>query len=277
MLEERELCTDVKIPVMKLPIFHVDAFTDKLFGGNPAAVVPLNNFLPDHVMQAIATENNLSETAFCAQIEEDFHLRWFTPEVEVPLCGHATLATAHVMFHHMDYVRDEIRFKSKSGLLIVRRMGDQLVLDFPADELKETDAPARLWEALNIKPQKILKGKENYLIILDSEREVTSMRPDFIKLKAISGHGFIITARGTDTDFISRYFVPSVGIDEDPVTGSAHCALTVYWAKVLGKMEMTARQVSKRGGYLECSLNNDRVEIGGKAVTYLTGEIFLPT
>ena len=261
---------------MKYPIFHVDAFTNDLFKGNPAAVVPLNNFLPDEIMQSIAAENNLSETAFFVSSEEDYELRWFTPTIEVPLCGHATLASAHVMFHHMDYVRDEIRFHTKSGLLKVRKDGDWLILDFPKDNLEKTEAPTTLWQALNVSPKQIFKGRENYLIILDTADEVLKIQPDLSLLKKIQAFGFIVTARGTDTDFVSRYFVPAGGIDEDPVTGSAHCALTPYWAKVLGKTEMTARQISKRGGYLRCNLIHDRVEISGKAVTYLTGEIFIP-
>ncbi|HYV92431.1 MAG TPA: PhzF family phenazine biosynthesis protein [Chitinophagales bacterium] len=260
---------------MKLPIFQVDAFTDKLFGGNPAAVVPLNNWLPDETMQSIAAENNLSETAFFISSEEDYDLRWFTPAVEVPLCGHATLAAAHVMFHHMNYVRDEIRFHSQSGLLKVRRDGDWITLDFPADAVKRAEAPENLVEALKVTPKEIWKGKENYLIVLNSAEEVYNTHPDFVMLKAIGGHGFVITSKGNDTDFISRYFVPSFGINEDPVTGYAHCALIPYWSNVLEKNEMRARQVSKRGGYLKCKLNGDRVEISGQAVTYLTGDIVI--
>lgn len=261
---------------MKLPIFQVDAFSDKLFGGNPAAVVPLNNWLPDDTMQNIAAENNLSETAFFVSSEEDYELRWFTPTVEVPLCGHATLASAHVLLHHLNYVRDEIRFQSKSGELKVRKDGDWLIMDFPCDLPIKVAVPSLMEPILKTQPAEVWKGRRKYLVLLSSQDEVEKLSPDFSLMTQLDVPGVIVTARGRDVDFVSRFFAPNAGIQEDPVTGGSHTMLIPYWSKILDKNEMTARQVSKRGGYLKCKLNGDRVEISGKAVTYLIGEIFVP-
>jgi PhzF family phenazine biosynthesis protein len=258
---------------MKLKIFQVDAFTDHLFGGNPAAVCPLQEWLPAEKMQQIAMENNLSETAFFVPVEDGFELKWFTPVTEVKLCGHATLASGHVLYHHLGYVQPAIRFHSKSGLLGVEKNGEWLTLNFPADHLNSVEVPELLRNGLYIEPAEVWKGFENYLVVLKSAEEVYQLKPDFRLLQQLDSLGVIVTARGKDVDFISRFFAPGAGIDEDPVTGSAHTSLTPYWAAKMNKTEFTARQVSTREGYLKCKLLGERVEISGKAVTYLEGEI----
>jgi PhzF family phenazine biosynthesis protein len=260
---------------MKVPLYQVDAFTDKLFGGNPAAVCPLKEWLPDIVMQKIAAENNLSETAFFVTNQDGFHLRWFTPAVEVPLCGHATLASAHVLFNHLHYPENEIRFHSLSGLLKVKKEGEWLTLDFPADPPVKVETPSLMEAILKTKPIEVWKGKMRYMVLLSSQSEVESLSPDFSLMIHLDGRGVIVTANGKDADFVSRFFAPRIGINEDPVTGGAHTVLIPYWAKILGKNELIARQVSKRGGYLKCKLNGDRVEMSGNAVSYLVGEIFI--
>ncbi len=260
---------------MKLKIFQVDAFTDHLFGGNPAAVCPLQEWLPAETMQKIAMENNLSETAFFVPVKEGFELKWFTPVTEVRLCGHATLAAGHVLFHHLGYQPAAISFHSKSGLLGVEKDGQWITLDFPADSLNPVAVPELLHKGLTIEPVEVWKGFENYLVVLKSEEEVIELKPDFHLLRQLDSLGVIVTARGRDVDFISRFFAPGAGIDEDPVTGSAHTSLTPYWAALMNKTEFTARQVSGRGGYLKCKLLGDRVAISGKAVTFLEGEITL--
>ncbi|MBA3647315.1 MAG: PhzF family phenazine biosynthesis protein [Chitinophagales bacterium] len=258
---------------MKLKMFQVDAFTDHLFGGNPAAVIPLDKWVPKELMQKIAAENNLSETAFYVPTNDGFDLRWFTPGTEVNLCGHATLAAAHVLFHHQNYKNPEIKFFSNSGLLTVKKENDWLTLNFPMDNLTEVEPPAVLFDAFNLKPLSTFKGKENYLVVLHSQEEVINASPNLKLLKQLHSLGVIITAKGNDVDFVSRFFAPNAGIDEDPVTGSAHTSLTPFWANELKKNELTALQVSKRGGYLLCRLYNERVLISGKAVTFFVGEI----
>lgn len=261
---------------MQLPIFQVDAFTDQLFGGNPAAVVPLEKWLPDEHLQKIAAENNLAETAYFIPQNEEYHLRWFTPAIEVDLCGHATVATAHVLFEHLGHPGDEIIFHSpRSGRLGVKKAGGWYILDFPTDKLERVVAPAQLAEGLGAHPLDLYRGREDYLAVFDNKESVGQLSPDFRTLKLLGGRGVICTAPGTDVDFVSRCFFPAAGIDEDPVTGSAHTTLTPYWAKRLGKNELTARQISKRGGYLRCKLKGDRTEISGKAVTYLEGKIWV--
>ncbi len=260
---------------MKLPLFQVDAFAEGLFKGNPAAVVPLDNWLTDEVMQQIAMENNLSETAFFVPTTEGFEIRWFTPKAEVKLCGHATLATAHVIFEEARYPHDEIVFTSKSGSLRVRKNSDKFQLDFPADTIRPIDAPNQIFQAIGKLPKACFKGKTDYLLVFENEREIREITPSFTQLARTSVRGVIVTAPGDQVDFVSRFFAPGVGIDEDPVTGSAHTSLTPYWSKRLGKTEMTARQLSQRGGELQVSLNGDRVLIAGKTKTYLRGEIFL--
>lgn len=258
---------------MKIPIYQVDAFTDHVFGGNPAAVCPLKNWLTDEEMQLIAKENNLSETAFFVKKGDGFELRWFTPAAEVDLCGHATLATAHTLFEELGYDGEEIYFESRSGRLTVKKEGDRLLMDFPSDKMNQIEAPAVLFKALGIPPTNQVYKSDDYMIILDSEEEVANVQPDFKMLKEVEARGIIVTAAGKEVDFVSRFFAPLHNIDEDPVTGSAHTKLTPYWAMRFGKTEMEAHQISERGGVLTVRDKQSRVEILGKAVTYLKGEI----
>jgi len=257
---------------MKLSIYQVDAFTREAFHGNPAAVVPLEEWLPAETMLAIAAENNLAETAFFVKAADDYELRWFTPEIEIDLCGHATLASSFVLWNELGYAEDTVRFQTKSGELTVTREGELMTLDFPSRPAEETDTPEGLAEILGGIPQKVLKSRD-YLAVFNTEAEVLALRPDFRALSELGVHAVIATAPGDTSDFVSRFFAPSVGVDEDPVTGSAHCTLIPYWAQQLGKNELYARQVSKRGGELFCELRGDRVRIGGNAVLYLKGEI----
>ncbi|MCB0564988.1 MAG: PhzF family phenazine biosynthesis protein [Phaeodactylibacter sp.] len=258
---------------MNIPIYQVDAFTGKLFRGNPAAVCPLDKWLPEATMQAIAAENNLSETAFFIPKGQDYQLRWFTPAIEVDLCGHATLATAHVLFQHLDYQEAILNFHSRSGLLSVSRQEGHYIMDFPTDILENTLAPKVLAEALRVQPREVLIGREDFLAVLDSEAEVAALQPDFRLLRQVKGRGVIVTAPGESVDFVSRCFFPNAGIDEDPVTGSAHTTMTPYWAERLGKQELTARQISRRGGELRCTMLGERVALAGQAVTYMEGVI----
>lgn len=261
---------------MKIAIYQVDAFTDQLFKGNPAAVCPLDAWLPDELMQNIAQENNLAETAFIVPSGNGYEIRWFTPTVEVDLCGHATLASAHVAFHELGFTGDEIPFISpRSGLLKVSKRGDELVLDFPADTLEAMDFDSSRFAGLSTPPRAVYKGKTDYLLVYDSEEEIQNLQPDFEALKVHPVRGIIVTAPGQQVDFVSRFFGPACGVNEDPVTGSAHTTLTPYWARVFGKNSMTAMQLSQRTGKLTCSLNGNRVEIAGKSVLYLRGEIEL--
>jgi PhzF family phenazine biosynthesis protein len=260
---------------MLLPFFQVDAFTDRLFGGNPAGVCPLEKWLADDTMQKIAMENNLSETAFFVKEGDDYRIRWFTPKVEVNLCGHATLASAHVLYNHLGYSEDRISFQSRSGLLNVTREGELLILDFPANVPQRSALPEDFVQALNITPIQCHRGKEDYLLLYKSQQEIEALMPDFRRLEKTDARAVIVTAPGDKCDFVSRFFGPRVGVDEDPVTGSAHTVLIPFWAAKLGKNEMNARQLSRRGGLIFCRLKGDRVDIGGKAVTYLRGEISL--
>jgi PhzF family phenazine biosynthesis protein len=260
---------------MKLDIYQVDAFTREAFHGNPAAVVPLDEWLPAETMLAIAAENNLAETAFFVRKGDRFELTWFTPEIEIDLCGHATLASAYVIWNELGFDGDKIEFDTpKSGTLTVTRDGELMTLDFPSRPAEETDEPEGLAQALGGSPQKVLKSRD-YLAVFDTEAEVLALRPDFRAISALGVHAVIVTAPGDISDFVSRFFAPSVGVDEDPVTGSAHCTLIPYWAEQLGKTELYARQVSKRGGELFCMLEGDRVKIAGNAVLYLKGEIYV--
>ena len=270
------LSTFVKIKTkMALSIYQVDAFTSQLFGGNPAAVIPLETWLPDATLQAIAEENNLSETAFFVPSENEYHLRWFTPVAEVDLCGHATLATAHVLWNHLHYSGESVYFRSRSGPLTARKNSRWYTLDFPADKLEETLPPGPLVHALNTEIQACFKGREDFLVLLNDEDSILGLQPDFASLRKLEGRGVICTAAGNDADFVSRCFFPVYGIDEDPVTGSAHTTLTPFWAKRLGKTKLSARQLSKRGGTLVCELHGNRTLISGQAVTYLIGELLL--
>ena len=258
---------------MKLKIYQIDAFADKVFEGNPAAVVPLKTWLSDELMQQIAMENNLSETAFFVPAEQGFHIRWVTPKAEVKLCGHATLATAHVLFNHLGFTGNEISFDSLSGILKVTRENELIILDFPALAATETPIPEPVAKAFNIAPKVCLKGRDDYMLVFENEEEILSLQPDFQQLVNAKTRGVICASKSESYDFVSRFFAPSVGVNEDPVTGSAHTMLIPYWSGILGKNELTAKQVSARGGIVHCKNSEDRVKIGGKAVTYMTGEI----
>jgi PhzF family phenazine biosynthesis protein len=268
---------------MRLPIYQVDAFAEKLFGGNPAAICPLQAWLPDATMQAIAAENNLAETAFFVREGDgagaaggnDYLLRWFTPTVEVDLCGHATLASAHIVFNVLQPGRERVNFRTlKAGALTVERRGDLLVMDFPERPAEPVAPPQGLIAALGGKPREVLKARD-HMVVYESAAEVSALKPDFAALGKIADcWSAMATAPGENgVDFVSRFFAPRQGIDEDPATGSSHCTLVPYWAKRLGKTELQARQLSRRVGTLTCGLNGDRVSIGGRAVLYLEGQI----
>ena len=259
---------------MTIPIYQADAFTDKLFGGNPAAICPLKEWLPDATMQKIALENNLAETAFFVKNEKGYLLRWFTPELEIDLCGHATLASAHILFTQLGYDQDTIYFDTvKAGTLVVKRDGDKYAMDFPSRPPFAADKPEGLIEALGgKKPKEILRSRD-YFLVYDTEEDILDIKPDHFALAKIDSLGIIVTAPGKDVDFVSRFFAPAAGVPEDPVTGSAHCNLIPYWAGKLGKNTLHAWQVSARKGELWCELKGDRVVMAGKAVTYLKGSI----
>lgn len=266
----------------ELDIYQADAFAGRLFAGNPAAVIPLEDWLSDETLQAIAVENNLSETAYLVkQGEGRYRLRWFTPGYEVPLCGHATLASAHILYTELGETSDALKFETLSGELTVKRDGARYVMDFPADPPTDTDAPDNLGEALGATPAAVLRG-QYLLAIFDDAKTVRGLAPDMHGLIALThpergvSDSVIVTAPGEgEFDFISRFFAPSAGIPEDPVTGSAHCTLTPYWAKRLGKEFLKAFQASPRGGVVGCRLLGDRVELTGAAVTYLRGRIVI--
>lgn len=259
---------------MKIRMFQVDAFTQTLFGGNPAAICLPSEDLSETTMQAIAAENNLAETAFVTEGERGFEIRWFTPMVEVDLCGHATLAAAHVFFNELGFRGDEISFWShRSGTLNVGRCDGLLTLDFPTDAFEKVSTPAIMHKALGIEPMETFRGKTDYMVVLPSQDDVANLAPYYELLGTLDGRGVIVTAEGRETDFVSRFFAPQCGINEDPVTGSAHTTLTPYWAKELGKSELTAIQLSPRRGHLWCRHHGSRVHIAGYAVTYLQGEI----
>jgi PhzF family phenazine biosynthesis protein len=255
-----------------IPILQVDAFTERPFGGNPAAVVLDAHGLSDRQMQAIAAENNLAETAFVIERNGYFDVRWMTPTVEVDLCGHATLASAHVIFHHLGRTGDRVRFQSRSGELTVARVEDRLVLDFPSQPPSSCELPEKLVQGLRAQPRSVWKGPD-YLAVFDREQDIKALAPDFDMLAQLDARGTIVTALGDDCDFVSRFFAPQSGIAEDPVTGSTHCVLIPYWSKRLGKKALHARQLSKRGGDLFCEDRGERVGIGGNAVTYVEGKL----
>lgn len=269
-----------------LPIYQVDAFTDVLFAGNPAAVVPLVQWLPDDVLQKIAMENNLSETAFfvpCAADDDaDFHIRWFTPTVEVPLCGHATLASAFVIFNHLGFDGEMIRLQSKSGILSAVRDGDAIVLNFPRQPIKPDPIDQKVVDALGgeapIETFGVVSRDTDIVAIYRDASTVRAMRPDMSALGKLSGRGVIVSAPGDKTglDMVSRYFLPALGIDEDPVTGYMHCVVAPYWAEKLGQGEVVGYQASARGGVVACKIDGDRVHLKGEAVLYLRGEITTP-
>lgn len=255
---------------MKLRMWQVDAFTDRVFAGNPAAVMPLDEWLPDATLLAVAAENNLSETAFLVRESTGYRLRWFTPTMEVALCGHATLATAHVVFQHLEPSRERIVFHSKSGPLHVERDGDRIVLDFPEYTQGAIEPSALLIEALGVRPLECYLGIKCMAVLAD-EAAVRSVQPDFAKVARLPGFGLIVTAPGDDCDLASRFFVPQGGVPEDPVTGSAHCQLAPYWATRLGRRQLHARQVSARGGELWLEHRAPRVRLAGHAVQFLEG------
>ena len=261
---------------MEITIYQVDAFANKIFSGNPAAVCPLNEWLSDELMQRIALENNLSETAFMVKEGEVYHIRWFTPTVEVALCGHATLASAHVLFKHLGYQKEEIIFTCLSGELRVRKDGALIRMNFPVDPVEEIALTAELTAGFVERPLKAYKSKKFYILEFETEEEIAKMRPDIRTIGEIKGvGGIIVTAPGNSVDFVSRFFGPQSGIDEDPVTGSANTTLTTFWAKKLGKKEMNALQLSSRLGVLSCKDLGDRAEISGEAVTYMIGSIMV--
>lgn len=260
---------------MQIPIYQVDAFADQVFRGNPAAVCPLDAWLADAAMQAIAAENNLSETAFFVRERTGFALRWFTPLAEVELCGHATLATAFVIATVLEPGRTEMVFSSASGPLAVARKGDLYELDFPALPPAPCARPAGLDAALGVAPRALLRASK-YLALYDDAETVAALAPDMAALALLHPYGVIVSAPGADCDFVSRYFAPSYGIPEDPVTGSAHATLIPYWSQRLGRTRLDARQLSRRGGVLVCEDRGDRVGIGGRAVLYLAGTIAVP-
>lgn len=259
---------------VSLPFFWIDAFTDRVFGGNPAGVVPLERWLPDETMQRIAFEHGLSETAFFVPTGPgQYHLRWFTPAIEVELCGHATLASAHVLWTERGAHAERLRFASRSGPLQVARAGDRLELDFPSQQAAPAAAPELLLRSLGRAPEFVGRAGTRWLCVFARAADVRELRPDFAGLAGVKPGRVIVTAPGDDCDFVSRFFAPDAGIAEDPVTGSAHCTLTPYWAERLGRTRLHARQVSTRGGELWCELRGDRIGIAGRAVTYLRGEI----
>ncbi|HEY0766269.1 MAG TPA: PhzF family phenazine biosynthesis protein [Pyrinomonadaceae bacterium] len=259
---------------MRIPIFHIDAFSSRPFAGNPAAVMLLNTFLEDTLLQEIAAENNLSETAFLVPKGGDYRLRWFTPTTEVPLCGHATLASAAVVMQRLEPGRDTVVFHSASGPLTVNRTEAGYVMDFPVRTSEQISIPPALAEALRIDPIEVFKNEFNYLALLESGQVLRSLAPDMAALARLDRPGVIVTAPGEETyDFISRYFAPAKGIPEDPVTGAAHCMLAPHWAKRLGKTTFHAFQASRRGGEIVCRLEGDRVKLEGACVFYLEGEV----
>jgi len=259
----------------RLKLFQIDAFASAVFHGNPAAVCPLNRWLEDDRMQAIAAENNLAETAFFVPRDDGYTLRWFTPRYEVDLCGHATLASAFVILTILDPSHDSVRFETQSGPLWVRRKGDLFEMDFPvARPVACDDPPAGLVHGLGRRPREVLVTNDNYMAVYDTEDDVRALRPDLVSLEGLHPRGVVVTAPGTDVDVGSRYFAPSYGIPEDPVTGSTHCALVPYWAGRLRKGRLHARQVSRRGGEVFCEARGDRVAISGHAVLYLDGNIY---
>jgi PhzF family phenazine biosynthesis protein len=261
---------------MTVKIFQIDAFTSNLFQGNPAAICPLEEWLPGSVLQSIAAENNLAETGFYVRTEDHFSIRWFTPETEVDLCGHATLAAAYVVFTYEKYRGERIRFDSRSGPLAVTRKGDFLVLDFPADTISPVSLPEEFLLGLGAMPVETYRGKSDYMLVYSSQNAIIGIIPDFLLLSKIECRGVIVTAPGKTADFVSRFFAPRAGIPEDPVTGSAHTTLAPYWSRRLRKNDLTAQQLSKRGGSLQCTIVGDRVWIAGQAVPYLIGEINIP-
>jgi len=257
---------------MRIPIYQIDAFTNEQFKGNPAAVCPLTEWIKDDLMQDIAAENNLSETAFFVKKDHEYELRWFTPKEEVDLCGHATLASAYVIFTYLDKRITKVIFHTKSGILEVSREGSLLTMIFPSREGEKCEAPEALIKGLGKRPNEVFQSRD-YMAVFETEQEIMSLDLNMDELKKLDGLGVIVTAKGNEVDFVSRFFAPKVGIDEDPVTGSAHCTLVPYWKRVLGKNEFVALQLSERGGKLFCADLGEMVKISGEATSYLEGHI----
>lgn len=261
---------------MNRKIYQVDAFAENVFSGNPAAVCPLNEWLPDDILQKIAMENNLAETAFFVKTADEYHIRWFTPTVEVDLCGHATLAAAYVLFNLEHHPEKIIHFNSpRSGSLTVSKDGDLLTLNFPSDTFSPIELSDEITAGFNIQPQLAFKGKTDYMLVFENEDQILQMVPAFDKIAKLPARGVIVTAKGNKADFVSRFFAPQSGINEDPVTGSAHTTLIPFWARQLAKPEMTAIQLSSRRGFLRCKYLDDRVKISGQGKLYMSGEIYI--
>jgi PhzF family phenazine biosynthesis protein len=261
---------------MKLTIYQVDAFTDTVFKGNPAAVCPLAEWLPDDILLKIAAENNLSETAFYVPEGDGYEIRWFTPVSEVDLCGHATLATAYVLAHCEKQVQETINFYSpRSGKLPVIVQQDKFLLNFPADQFVETELTSELLAATDKRPIAAYRGRTDYMLVFENQEDVERLKPNLPLMAGVDARGFIVTAKGKTYDFVSRFFGPAVGVNEDPVCGSAHTTLTPYWAEQLSKTELRAFQLSERTGELYCRLLGDRVELAGCAMLYMKGEIYI--
>ena len=259
---------------IEIPLFHVDAFTDRVFSGNPAAVCPLEHWLNDTQLQSIAAENHLSETAFFVRKNGHYELRWFTPNMEIDLCGHATLASAFVILNYVNPSIDSVNFKTKSGDLSVIRKGEYLSMDFPSREPNPCAPPEDLIKALGIRPREVLVSRD-YMAVYDTEDEIKALEPDMTILQKLDRFGIIVTSSARDVDFVSRFFAPQAGIQEDPVTGSAHCTLIPYWSKKLSKTSLHALQLSPRGGKLFCEYHGDRVVISGRSALYSKGTIFI--
>lgn len=262
---------------MKITLYQIDAFTESVFEGNPAAVCILDNWIDAHLMQRISAENNLSETAFAVKKNNTYEIRWFTPTVEIDLCGHATLATAFILFRYIETNETSIEFYShRSGVLNVRlETNENLTLNFPQSIATKTEENTALNKALGKAPKETYKSTFDYMLVYDSQKEIEALQPDLSALSKIKTRGVMVTAPGDSVDFVSRFFAPASGIDEDPVTGSAHCTLTPYWNNKLEKNTLIAKQISKRGGDLICQLDGDRVKISGKCALYMIGEIHI--
>lgn len=259
---------------MKIPMYQVDAFTEEIFKGNPAAICLLDEWIDEKLMQNIAMENNLSETAFCIVKDDICELRWFTPEEEIDLCGHATLATAYIIFEILNYNSNIIKFETQSGILTVVKYGESMTMEFPSREGIKDKITEQLVNGLGKEPKEVYKSRD-LMAVFENEQDIRELNPDMEKLKLVDAFGIIVTAKGKNSDFVSRYFAPSCGVAEDPVTGSAHCTLIPYWSKILGKKKMTAHQLSKRGGILECEYAEDKIRISGKARLFFKAEIYL--
>ncbi|MFM7021452.1 MAG: PhzF family phenazine biosynthesis protein [Flavobacteriales bacterium] len=261
---------------MKLKIYQVDAFSDKVFAGNPAAVVPLQEWLPEEQMQKIAAENNLAETAFFVKNDKGYYIRWFTPTDEVPLCGHATLASAYVLFELLGYKEEKVVFDCKSGLLEVSKKDGWITMNFPVNKVESVVLNYNFKKAFGTSPIETYQSAGGYLLLVfSSGEEVKNIQPCFNDIAEWGTKAVVVTAKGKEFDFVSRMFAPKIGVNEDPVTGSAHTRLIPFWSERLGKTEMLAKQVSQRGGILKCKMLGNRVEMSGQAVLYLTGEIYI--